>query len=149
MLAAFVAVLATEALFFAAPRLAGAFLVVGLFVAVFFVAVFFAVFLDAFLATGDDAAFLMEARPAAAFFVALFLTAVFFATDFVAGCVVATFLAAAFLTALFFALPFFVAVFFDPSPVSAPFLGVTSCRRWYRRAAQRWPASPPQSSQAM
>ncbi|MCL1528079.1 hypothetical protein M3O57_19055 [Xanthomonas nasturtii] len=125
MLAAFVAVLATEALFFAAPRLAGAFLVVGLFVAVFFVAVFFAIFLDAFLATGDDAAFLMEARPAAAFFVALFLTA------------------------LFFALPFFVAVFFDPSPVSAPFLGVTSCRRWYRRAAQRWPASPPQSSQAM
>ncbi|MBV6863579.1 hypothetical protein [Xanthomonas euvesicatoria] len=138
---------AVEVLFFlAAVRLDGAFLVAPFFSAALLLA---AAFLLALLATLDDAVFLAEALAAAVFFVVRLFGAVFFAAVFFADFLVAVFLAAACLVALFFALTFFTAVFFEPFPLLAPFVALAWCRRAYTRAAQRWPASPPQSSQAM
>ncbi|OOW85299.1 hypothetical protein Xvtw_13095 [Xanthomonas campestris pv. vitiswoodrowii] len=81
---------------------------------------FAAAFLLALRATLDGAVFLAEALAAAVFFVARLFGAVFF-----------------------------TAVFFEPSPLLPPLVALARCRRAYTRAAQRWPASPPQSSQAM
>lgn len=141
---------AVEVLFFlAAVRLDGAFLVAPFFSAALLLAAAFLLALLALLATLDDAVFLAEALAAAVFFVVRLFGAVFFATVFFADFLVAVFLAAACLVALFFALTFFTAVFFEPFPLLAPFVALAWCRRAYTRAAQRWPASPPQSSQAM
>ncbi|SOO22968.1 conserved membrane hypothetical protein [Xanthomonas phaseoli pv. phaseoli] len=132
---------AVEVLFLAAVRLDGAFLVALFFSAARLRAAAFSL---ALRATLDAEVFLAEALATAVFFVARFFGVVFFAAVFFADFFVAVFLAAACLVAVFFA-----AVFFEPSPLLAPFFALASCRRAYTRAAQRWPASPPQSSQAM
>lgn len=137
---------AVEVPFFAAVRLDGAFLVAPFFSAV---RLFAAAFLLALRATLDGAVFLAEALAAAVFFVARLFGAVFFAAVFFADFFVAVLFVAACLVALFFAAVFFTAVFFEPSPLLAPLVALACCRRAYTRAAQRWPASPPQSSQAM
>ncbi|WP_017160115.1 hypothetical protein [Xanthomonas phaseoli] len=132
---------AVEVLFFAAVRLDGAFLVAPFFSAA---RLFAAAFLVALLATLDDAVFLAEALAAAVFFVARLVGVFFFAAVFFADVLVAVFFAAACLVSVFL-----TAVFFEPPPLLAPLVALAWCRRAYTRAAQRWPASPPQSSQAM
>ncbi|SON85487.1 conserved membrane hypothetical protein [Xanthomonas phaseoli pv. phaseoli] len=139
--ARFFAAFAVEVLFFAAVRLDGAFLVAPFFSAA---RLFAAAFLVALLATLDDAVFLAEALAAAVFFVARLVGVVFFAAVFFADVLVAVFFAAACLVAVFF-----TAVFFEPPPLLAPLVALAWCRRAYTRAAQRWPAPPPQSSQAI
>ncbi|WP_372376612.1 hypothetical protein ACDI35_00455 [Xanthomonas axonopodis pv. cajani] len=137
---------AVEVLFLAAVRLDGAFLVALFFSAARLRAAAFSL---ALRATLDAEVFLAEALATAVFFVARFFGVVFFAAVFFADFFVAVFLAAACLVAACLVAVFFAAVFFEPSPLLAPFFALASCRRAYTRAAQRWPASPPQSSQAM
>ncbi|WP_126969318.1 hypothetical protein [Xanthomonas sp. BRIP62411] len=171
----FFAVLRVEALLLAAGRraavlfvavfFAGLFFAVAFLTAVFLAAVFFtAAFLAAVVpvalrAPVDDLDVDVPALPAAALPAASFLAEGFF-VEAVAVVFLAAFFAAVFLAVRFAAVCPAVRVFVPLAPAAAvllvpvPFPALVfalaaSCRRWYSRAAQRWPASPPQSSQAM
>lgn len=128
------------------------------------------VFLAVVLAVVVEARLVPGAPREATFFTAVFLAETFLAPDFPAGFFVAAFFVADFFVADFFVAALRAGVFFvtddvaprvfdvflaavfeaPPALVEAPaFLLAPASRRWSRRAAQRWPASPPHSSQAI
>ncbi|WP_238601380.1 hypothetical protein [Xanthomonas arboricola] len=150
--------------FLTAVFLAAVFLAAAFFAAVFFTAVFLAAVVPFVLrAPLEDLGFGVTALPATAVLAAPFLAEGFFAAGVrvvLFAVFLAAFLAAVFLAvrcaAVFPALRVVVslapaaAVLLVPVPFPAlVFALAASCRRWYSRVAQRWPASPPQSSQAM
>nr|WP_311539116.1 hypothetical protein [Xanthomonas arboricola] len=161
LLVPFFAAPRVEALFPAAVRRATVlftafFVDAAFFAGDFLAAVFLTAFLTAFLpvalrAPVEGADLRVAALPAL-----VFLVAARVADGFLAGDVPVAFFATAFFLAAFFgvrlsaALAWAAAVVVALARFPAGVLALAaSSRRWYCRAAQRWPASPPQSSQAM
>ncbi|KHL56229.1 hypothetical protein OZ13_09640 [Xanthomonas cannabis pv. cannabis] len=159
---AFFTAFADVALLLAVPRCADVFLAVVLAVVVearlvpgapreatFFTAVFLA---ETFLAPDFLAGLFAADFLVADFLVADFFVAAFFVADFfVAALRAGVFFVTNDVAPRVFDVCFLAAVFeAPPARVEAPaFLLAPASRRWSRRAAQRWPASPPHSSQAI